>query len=80
MNRLKEKQKQALLLAVAGLVIAVLAIRPPKLLEQLYFAMEKAAAFLVGLWLLLTGVTALLSPDNSGSKPVFTIDYDDQNE
>ena len=32
MNRLKEKQKQALLLAVAGLVIAVLAIRPPKLL------------------------------------------------
>ena len=80
MNRLKEKQKQALLLAVAGLVIAVLAIRPPKLLEQLYFAMEKAAAFLVGLWLLLTGITTLLSPDNSGSKPVFTIDYDDQNE
>ena len=76
---MNEKQKSGLILGLIGVALAVVAIRPPKLLVRLYLAFEQVVAVLLGVLLAVAGIATLLekAPARVAAEPDYTIEYDD---
>ena len=79
---MNEKQRSGLFLALLGVALTAVALRPPKLLVRVYLAFEQAVAVLLGVLLAAAGIAGLLgkSPARESAKPDYTIEYDDADD
>lgn len=77
---MSDKQRSGLLLALVGAALTALALRPPKALVRLYLAVEQAVAVCLGVLLTAAGIAGLLGRGvpKAGSKPDYTIEYDEE--
>lgn len=80
MNPLNNNQKQGIALVLAGTLIAVLAIHPPKWLTRLYLVLERAVAACAGVLLAVAGAAALMGlarQPGANAEPVYTIHFEE---
>ena len=77
---MNEKQKSGLLLALIGVALTAVALRPPKALVRVYLAVEQALAVFLGVLLAAAGIGGLLgnASPKAGGKPDYTIEFDEQ--
>lgn len=79
---MNEKQRSGLFLALLGVALTAVALRPPRALVRLYLAVEQAVAVFLGVLLAAAGLAGLLGkgPARQAAKPDYTIEYGDDDQ